>query len=90
MTGDTLQELMQDALRETLEESKELARSQTESVPRGTATLKTSRLKEFAISALPEGSALRNVLLSERDEVDVDEFIVKIDIWLKLLRMESS
>lgn len=90
MTRDMLQKLMRDALRETLEESKELARSQTENVSRGTPTLKTSRLKEFAISALPEGSALRNVLLSERDEVDVDEFVAKMDVWLRLLRMEFS
>ena len=67
-----------------------LSQYRSENFPLKTSTLKTSRLKEFAISALPEGSALRNILLGEMDEVDVDEFVAKIDIWLRLLRKEFS
>lgn len=46
-------------------------------------------LKEFAISNLQRGSPLRDVILSEKDEVGVEEFLAKLGIWLRLLRMES-
>jgi hypothetical protein len=47
-------------------------------------------IKEFASGELPEGSILRHLLLTEREEMDINEFLAKMDIWLKLLRMEST
>jgi hypothetical protein len=47
-------------------------------------------LKEFARTELPRRSALREVILGDRDELTAEEFLVKIDVWLKLARMESS
>lgn len=32
---------------------------------------------------------VRNLILSEKDELDADEFLIKIETWEKLLRMES-
>jgi hypothetical protein len=39
---------------------------------------------------LPKNSALREVILSDKDELTAEEFLVKIDVWLKLARMVSS
>ena len=47
------------------------------------------RLKTFALD-LPKGSMLRDLLLTEDDEMDVDEFIAKMDVWLKLVSREPS
>lgn len=46
-------------------------------------------LKTFALT-LPKGSHLRDLILSEDDELGVDEFLSKMDDWLRLLRMEFS
>ena len=43
-------------------------------------------LKAFALEKLPIKSSLRDVLLSERDEMPADEFIHKLAVWLKLWR----
>jgi hypothetical protein len=45
-----------------------------------------SSLKQFALENLREGSVLREVLLSEKDEMLSDEFVAKMQIWLFLLR----
>jgi hypothetical protein len=42
------------------------------------------KLKTFAIEKLPIKSPLRDVLLSERDEMQTEEFIHKLSVWLKL------
>lgn len=42
-------------------------------------------LKEFAFQRLPD-CALRDVLLAEQDFLNVDEFLTKMEIYLKLLR----
>lgn len=47
-------------------------------------------LKDFAFEKLPRGSALRDVLLAEDDELDADVFLAKTDVWLKLLNREFS
>jgi hypothetical protein len=47
------------------------------------------RLKDFALG-LPRGSVLRDLLLSEDDELGVHDFLAKMDLWLKLLSRESS
>jgi hypothetical protein len=56
-----------------------------------TGTLvKTYRIKKWARVNLPVNSSLRQVLLLERDELGAEEFINKIDVWLKLLDLEAS
>jgi len=44
------------------------------------------KLKVFALEKLPVKSSLRDVLLSERDEVQADEFIHRLSVWLKRVR----
>jgi len=52
-------------------------------------TVTTSSLKRFALRRLPQGSALREVLLMEVDSLSPLEFLSKLDIWLKLLEREE-
>lgn len=44
------------------------------------------RLKDFAFKEIPRDNVLRELLLSERDELETTELTSKIDIWLRLLR----
>ena len=43
-------------------------------------------IKDFAYTYVPRDYVLRDILLDERDELGAQEFVAKIDIWLKLLR----
>ena len=43
-------------------------------------------LKFFAFEKFPKDCALRDVLLAEQDFLNAEEFAVKMEIWLKLLR----
>ena len=45
-------------------------------------------LKKWAEKELPEGSALREVLLAEKDSLEGKEFLAKAELWLKLVKME--
>ena len=47
------------------------------------------RLKNFAFEKLPRNWALREILLSEKDELDSQTFIARLPIWLKLCRVEE-
>jgi hypothetical protein len=47
------------------------------------------KLKAFALEKLPIKSSLRDVLLSERDEMQADEFVHKLSVWLKLCRRQA-
>lgn len=47
-------------------------------------------LKEYVSTNLPKKSLLRELILSEKEDLDAKEFVIKIDMWLKLLRRESS
>ena len=44
------------------------------------------QLKKFAIEEIPKNDVLRELLLSEKDELNLTEFCCKLDVWLKLLR----
>ena len=46
------------------------------------------RLKDFALT-LPRDSILHDLLLQEKNELEVEEFIVKMDLWLELVVRES-
>jgi hypothetical protein len=63
-------------------------RPQTRSASQS-GTVDVRRLKDFALT-LPKGSSLKDLLVSEDDELDVREFLVKMGVWLKLLRMGPS
>ena len=47
-------------------------------------------LKEFAKNRLAQNSSLLEVLLAEPDELDVNAFLAKVGIWLRLLRREGG
>jgi len=47
-------------------------------------------LKGFASERLHTSSQLRNVLLSERDQLKVNDFLAKMDIWITLLNLETA
>jgi hypothetical protein len=44
------------------------------------------RLKEFVLKEIPKDWVLRSLILSEKDEMDVHDLVVKMDYWLKLSR----
>jgi len=46
-------------------------------------------LKRFALEKLGRESALRDILLQEKDEVSPAEFLIKLEIWLALLRRQE-
>ena len=46
-------------------------------------------IKLFAIEKLPRNWLLRDLILSEHDLLEVDEFIAKAEVWSKLLRKEK-
>ena len=48
------------------------------------------RLKTFAYENLPRSSILRDLLLSEPDELPKTDFVVKIGLWLKISRRELA
>jgi hypothetical protein len=47
------------------------------------STVDISRLKGFALQ-LPADHPLQRVLLIEKDMLTVDEFLSRIDLWLRL------
>lgn len=47
-------------------------------------------LKHWAKDTLPRTSQIRSILLLEREFLTVEEFIAKMDIWLKLIDIESN
>ena len=46
-------------------------------------------MKLWATANLPAISHLRGILLLEKDILTVDEFLAKMDIWLKLIKLED-
>lgn len=81
-----IQRLLEEALKKTLEESKMF--KDISNIP-GANRLDIRRLKDFAMRNLPEDSKLRTLILSERDELSIEEFLVKMGVWLRLLTLES-
>ncbi len=63
----------------------------TESINRAHCReLDISGLKLWAEENLPRSSPIRSILLLERGSLTVEEFIAKMDIWLKLVDMVRS
>lgn len=47
-------------------------------------------LKELVFKEFPPDSVLRDLILSEDDELTAEEFIVKTRTWLKLVNREFA
>jgi hypothetical protein len=45
------------------------------------------KLKEFALEKLPKNSALREILISEEDKMDITVFLARLPLWLKLSKL---
>lgn len=43
-------------------------------------------LKDFALQKLPDG-LLRDDILSRPDEIDAEEYLADVRVWLRLLRL---
>jgi hypothetical protein len=43
------------------------------------------RLKSFANSRLKGNQVLQKLILNERDEIPVEEFLIKVKIWLNII-----
>ena len=78
------------SLRSALEETEALGEELVPVAPKVSPKVRIIRVKEFVARSLPEASTLRRVLLEENDEMEGWEFVAKVDIWLRLLRMEFS
>lgn len=50
--------------------------------------ISTAGLRRLAMERLPASSALRDVLLAESENLTVEEFLAKLDIWLLLFRKD--
>jgi len=46
--------------------------------------------KRYMTEKIPINSKLKGIILAERDELEVEVFLAKMDVWLKLLALESS
>ena len=49
-------------------------------------TVSIARLKELAHSHIPSYHPLRDLLLVEKDTMPMEEYLVKLEIWLRLIR----
>jgi hypothetical protein len=47
-------------------------------------------LKELVLKRLPKESILRESILAESDELDPNEYIAKVPLWLVMIRSEPS
>jgi len=46
------------------------------------------RLKTFVFENFPQGAPVRELLLMEDDELAAADFLLKLEVWLRLLKME--
>ncbi len=53
------------------------------------AKVNIKKLKEFALDKLPKNNALREVLISEEDELDIKIFMARLPVWLRLNRFSG-
>ncbi|MEM2507398.1 MAG: hypothetical protein QXF61_10190 [Nitrososphaeria archaeon] len=47
-------------------------------------------LRKFVDDKFPGNSLIKYLVLSEPDQMPAEEFLVKMKLWLRLLRMESN
>ena len=48
--------------------------------------VRIEKLKAFAHDRLPATVLARDLIITESDEISVNEFLIKSSIWLKLLK----
>lgn len=48
------------------------------------------RLKKWVVKYLPLGSKLRGVILLEEDSLTPSDYLVKLDVWIKLYNIEKA
>jgi hypothetical protein len=53
-------------------------------------TVSIRGLKNFVLREMLEDHALRSVILAEKDELQVAEFIAKLEIWSVLLSLRNG
>jgi len=53
-------------------------------------TVSIQPLKRWVLQNLPNQSKLRQLILSEKETLSADEFIIKVESWLLLMQNESS
>jgi hypothetical protein len=53
-------------------------------------TVSLKPLKELVLSDLPQRDVLRNVVLSEREELTPTEFLAKLEVWLAIRRSRKA
>ncbi len=53
-------------------------------------TVNISSLRSFVLKNLPPTSPLRDVILSEKEELTPQEFLAKLDVWFILLNKEAN
>ena len=58
--------------------------------PKKNGTVNILSLKKFVTTYLPNNSQLRALILQDKEELGVEEFIVKTEVWLNLLELELS
>ncbi len=47
------------------------------------------KLKDFAFTQLPKDWPLREILLSENDELEVSVFLARLPVWLRVSRLSE-
>ena len=52
--------------------------------------VKIDRLKQWVLQKLPKESKLRELILSEKEILTVDEFVTKLETWLLLAANERA
>jgi len=57
--------------------------------PKEKEKVNIKKIKLFALEKLPKNWLLREIILSEHDQLDVNEFITKTEVWSKLFRSEK-
>jgi len=48
------------------------------------STVNIGRLKQWVLQKFPRESKLRQLILSEKETLTVDEFVTKLETWLML------
>lgn len=48
-------------------------------------TVDIRQLKQYVLAHLPEDAPLFQILLNEKDELTLNEYMIKAEIWWKLL-----
>ena len=54
------------------------------------STVRIDRLKQWVLQKLPRESKLRELILSEKEILTVDEFVTKLETWVLLAANERA